>query len=197
MPAWASWDQWRAVWIRDAAGSSGQIDSVQVSRARTYHPSPRAFRYHEKEMVRLGGLEPPTSGATIRRSNLLSYNRTAGHCPAKRGISFFRPVTQARTGTRDRKSAGEDVSSPASWCCAVWLDGVRLFRRSRPDQFGGMGTGDRERASGYRDSGLRGTASDARHENGHLLARKCPIVFASAQLRVPQGRSLSDADRCA
>jgi hypothetical protein len=27
-------------------------------------------------MVRLGGLEPPTSGSTIRRSNQLSYNRT-------------------------------------------------------------------------------------------------------------------------
>ena len=27
-------------------------------------------------MVRLGGLEPPTSGSTIRRSNQLSYNGT-------------------------------------------------------------------------------------------------------------------------
>ena len=30
------------------------------------------------EMVQLGGLEPPTSGSTIRRSNQLSYNCTHG-----------------------------------------------------------------------------------------------------------------------
>src|SRR4051812_22882118 len=29
-------------------------------------------------MVQLGGLEPPTSGSTIRRSNQLSYNCTHG-----------------------------------------------------------------------------------------------------------------------
>jgi hypothetical protein len=29
-----------------------------------------------KRMVQLGGLEPPTSGSTIRRSNQLSYNCT-------------------------------------------------------------------------------------------------------------------------
>jgi hypothetical protein len=39
-------------------------------------------------VVRLGGLEPPTSGSTIRRSNQLSYNRTSppGCASRERGI---------------------------------------------------------------------------------------------------------------
>ena len=43
-------------------------------------------------MVRLGGFEPPTFGATIQRSNQLSYNRVS-----------LRPVL---AGTRWRNSAG-------------------------------------------------------------------------------------------
>jgi hypothetical protein len=40
-------------------------------------------------MVRLGGLEPPTSGSTIRRSNQLSYNRTRKHLFERRANYAF------------------------------------------------------------------------------------------------------------
>jgi len=44
----------------------------------------QAFEIMMDLMVRLGGLEPPTSGSTIRRSNQLSYNRTRCLHSAKR-----------------------------------------------------------------------------------------------------------------
>lgn len=39
-----------------------------------------------KGMVQLGGLEPPTFGATIRRSNQLSYNCTSGRVIRGAGV---------------------------------------------------------------------------------------------------------------
>jgi hypothetical protein len=66
-------------------------------------------------MVRLGGLEPPTSGSTIRRSNQLSYNRTRKLFCRQSGLDASEPVNkglaaimQAGTGApqnQDKKKA--------------------------------------------------------------------------------------------
>ena len=44
-----------------------------------------------REVVQLGGLEPPTSGSTIRRSNQLSYN-----CPLTACVVAKAAFSQAR-----------------------------------------------------------------------------------------------------
>jgi hypothetical protein len=52
------------------------------------------------QMVQLGGLEPPTSGSTDRRSNQLSYSCTsaAGEAGPARGCFLANaPALQART----------------------------------------------------------------------------------------------------
>ena len=43
-------------------------------------------------MVQLGGLEPPTSCSTDRRSNQLSYNCILGEAPQKRGSRMARKL---------------------------------------------------------------------------------------------------------
>src|SRR5688500_12777902 len=100
-------------------------------------------------MVRLGGLEPPTSGSTIRRSNQLSYNR-ACQCLTKRPLRtnhahFKTDGMEARQSVRrcssmptwypcerQRKRPGEDPAFFHAWPAG---GGAGLSVRRREEDF--------------------------------------------------------------
>jgi hypothetical protein len=75
-----------------------------------------------EEMVRLGGLEPPTSGATNLRSNQLSYNRTKQADETKSRRAFR--VKYGQSGFFASHNLPVDVKkpgkqSPGSFCHAA------------------------------------------------------------------------------
>jgi hypothetical protein len=57
-------------------GLAGRV--LQANRVRpedlTFENLTSEYLCQPRRLVQLGGLEPPTSGSTIRRSNQLSYN---------------------------------------------------------------------------------------------------------------------------
>ncbi len=71
--------------------------------------SERTLKWLLKNVVRLSGFEPPTFGATIRRSNQLSYNRTWHSVAAERegGNREIPARTQGIACVRARTAKGQ------------------------------------------------------------------------------------------
>ena len=79
-------------------------------------------------VVRLGGLEPPTSGSTIRRSNQLSYNRTSlpGASPPDAASAF---TDEALPHLAAQYGQSADISRLLRLASTLPVDDVR--RRER------------------------------------------------------------------
>ena len=58
----------------------------------------------KKEMARLTGLEPATSGVTGRHSNQLSYNRACGALPISSSVARLTGLEPATSGVTGRHS---------------------------------------------------------------------------------------------
>jgi hypothetical protein len=105
-----------------------RLPARQKATGRDFVMFVKYLFYINKILVQLGGLEPPTSGSTIRRSNQLSYNCTSrgpcregpeamGEAPQKQaGIAPWRRIFAHRPVARQRPLAclaasGKNVSS--------------------------------------------------------------------------------------
>lgn len=72
--------------VRESRRKSAALSEHNLSDFRC-HPRPLGLILNDNFLVQLGGLEPPTSGSTDRRSNQLSYSCM----PERRGTYSGRP----------------------------------------------------------------------------------------------------------
>src|SRR5947209_11259450 len=85
-------------------------------------------------MVQLGGLEPPTSGSTDRRSNQLSYSCTGSRASGRK----LEHEPEKWKPCRSRKSPGEPARADATLLTKRSGDLLHRFADAALDRLGGL-----------------------------------------------------------